>query len=154
MDDTKLLVDGVEIPSNEPTKVNFEELEKMGDAKEDEDDEDDDEDEDESIDEDDDEDDDDEPIEDDTKEKAFKSDVILDRKVNKKIMAQAAKDFAAKGRQRMDRSILKKKALEDSDNENAIYKSENIPRTKKLSKLEKKKSAKKEKRNSNRRLSH
>ncbi len=56
MDDTKLIVDGVEMTSNEPVKVNFEELEKEDESSEDdEEEEDDDDDEELTIDDEDDE---------------------------------------------------------------------------------------------------
>ena len=49
MDDTKLIVDGVEMTSNEPVKVNFEELEKEDVSSEDDEEEEDDDDDDEEL---------------------------------------------------------------------------------------------------------
>ena len=75
----------------------------------------------------------------------FKSDVVLNPKQSKKLKA-AEQQTALKEKQTTDRSSLKKKALEENDAEQEIYKREDIPRTKKLHKLELKKMFKKEKR--------
>jgi hypothetical protein len=71
--------------------------------------------------------------------------VVLNPKQSKKLKA-AEQQAALKENQKTDRSSLKKKAREKSDPEEDIYKQEDIPRTKKLHKIEKKKQFKKEKR--------
>ena len=52
-----------------------------------------------------------------------------------------------KEKQTTDRNSMKRKALEGSNDEEDIYKTEDIPRSKKLQKITKKKLVKKEKRN-------
>ena len=127
MDDTRIIVDGVEVEAQEPIKVNFEELEKS----------------DEEIEEDIDEtqyelniDDSDSEMSDDKEDKnaKFKSDVVLNPKLSKKLQLAEHK------------SALKRKAINMED-ENEIYESENIPRTKKMHKLEAKKKLKRAKKN-------
>ena len=126
IEDTKLVVDGIEISANEPTKVSFESIEK-----------------DEEIEEDGDQDNEDEAQKRMVKNAMFKTDVILNPKVNKKIKAQMLPD---QGDQKIARLSVKRKA-ESSDDEEEIYKTEDIPRTKKMLKIEMKKKLKKEKKN-------
>ena len=162
IDDTKLLVDGVEIKSSEPFKVNFEELEnipnqKMSDDEEEEEDDDEifelNDDSEENV-----------EIEDLNLEKAhnpnkvtFKSDVVLNTKKLRKIRAEEEKKSrentaiamgVARIKQTTNRIDMRKKIFEDKEDiEKQIYKSENIPRTKKLQKIEMKKQIKKLKKN-------
>ncbi|CAF0722774.1 unnamed protein product [Brachionus calyciflorus] len=125
IEDTKLVVEGMEIKPNEPIKVNFETLENE------------------------------EKIEDDSddneeeaekrmvKNASFKTDVILNPKVSKKIKAQMIPEESSFKKP----ESLKRKARDDSDDEDEIYKTEDIPRTKKMLKMEMKKKLKKEKKN-------
>lgn len=63
---------------------------------------------------------------------------MLNPKVNRKIKAQM---LVATGKQTSDKESLKRKEFESAD----IYKSEDIPRTKKMLKMEQKKKFKKDK---------
>jgi phage terminase small subunit len=71
--------------------------------------------------------------------------LVLNPKQNKKIKAQ--QKLTLKEKQTTDRNSMKRKALEGSNDEEDIYKTEDIPRSKKLQKITKKKLVKKEKRN-------
>ena len=119
IDDTKIIVDGLEASSTEPTKVNFDALEVETESSDEEIEEDEDEGEEE-------------------KNGGFKSDVTLNPKVNKKIQNEIKQLSASK-----------KRKANDTEDENEIYEAENIPRTKKMQKLNAKKKIKKEKRNGN-----
>ena len=163
IDDTKILVNGVEIQSNEPFRVNFEELENIPNQRMSDDEEEDDDNEeifelnDDSE----------ESVENDKDlnlEKAhnpnrvtFKSDVMLNTKKIRKIRAEEEKKSkentaiamgVARIKQTANRIDMRKKLFEDKEDlEKQIYKSENIPRTKKLQKIEMKKQIKKLKKN-------
>ena len=67
--------------------------------------------------------------------------MVLNKKQNKKIK------LTLKEKQTTDRNSMKRNALEGSNDEEDIYKTEDIPRSKKLQKITKKKLVKKEKRN-------
>lgn len=126
IDDTKVVVEAMEIKANEPVKVNFETLETE--EREDSENE----------------------NEDDVQKRMvenakFKTDVILNPKVNKKIKAQMLPDEDAVEKTKNQK--LKRKSTEMSDSEDAIYETEDIPRTKKMQKLEMKKKLKKQKKN-------
>lgn len=149
MDDTRVLVDGLEIKPTDPFKINFDELEKDSS--------------DEEIEEDSDEEvyelNDDEMEEDkeenDKKGVVFKSDVVLNTKQARKNKAAADSqpkndDYTGMTRQRQttDRMNLRKKMLkDDADIEKEIYNNADIPRTKKTQKAEMKKKNKKMRKN-------
>lgn len=130
IDDTKILVEGMEIKANEPVKVNFEafeneELEEALSENENED-----------------------SIQKRMIQNAiFKSDVVLNPKVNKKIKAQMLPENSIEPK--ANKQMSKRKSTEMSDSEDAIYQNEDIPRTKKMQKLELKKKLKKQKKNGN-----
>jgi nuclear GTP-binding protein len=155
MDDTKILVDGMECESNAPTKVNFDEIDQQGGEEEDSD-------EYEDI-EDDDDDDEDlelEKEEDSDEEEAaaaapakkvgtFKSDKhSLNKKVSNKIRRGEVVE-QSEDKQTNNRASLKRKATHDSEDSDDIYQAENIPRTKKMQKMEMKRKVKKAKRSGN-----
>ena len=120
--DTQIVVDGIETEATSPIKVNFDELADTSAMSEDE-----------------------KKNEEEKKPVEFKSDVVLNAKVNKKnkkASDTAADDDEMSGSQKRK---LSRAGLEYEDEEE-IYKSENIPRTKKAQKLEKKKQQKNEKR--------
>jgi len=144
MDDTKILVDGMEIQANEPFKVNFDELDKDSDIEEESDGE--------TYELNDDEMEDDSNEADDKEETIFKSDVVLNNKQIRKNKAEQAKKDAAeqdytgmtKSKQTNNRMDMRNKILEDKNNvEKEVYNTENIPRTKKIQKMEMKKRIKK-----------
>ncbi|RNA16431.1 guanine nucleotide-binding -like 3 -like protein [Brachionus plicatilis] len=128
IDDTKVIVEGIEIKPNEPVKVNFETFEKeetveLESENENEDD-----------------------IQKRMTENAvYKTDVILNPKVNRKIKAQMLPDESVEVKD--GKPKLKRKSAEMSDSEDAIYETEDIPRTKKMQKLEMKKKLKKQRKN-------
>jgi hypothetical protein len=154
IDDTKVIVNGVEFKSNEPTKVNFDEMEKE-EAEDSDDYEDIDDDEDEDDDSDDDDENDVELVEEEEEAPVVSKKVVkfvndaksLNRKVSNKIKADS--EVIESHKQTADRSLLKRKAI-DGENQNEIYQSENIPRTKKMQKMEMKKKIKKAKRSGKR----
>jgi nuclear GTP-binding protein len=137
IDDTKILVDGVECESNQPTKVNFDEIDQQEeDSDEYEDIEDDEDDEDEELDE-------EAPTK---KEAAFRSDKLsLNKKVSNKMRRGEVAEQSA-DKQTTNKASLKRKAAQDSEDSDDIYESENIPRTKKMQKMELKRKTKKAKR--------
>jgi hypothetical protein len=140
-------VTGIQMESNEPTKVNFEGLdsdEEGGDSEES----------DEEVyelNDDEMEADDDVDGAEDKGDVVFKSDVVLNPKKARKNKERAeAEDFTGMSgrRQTNDRMSMRKKILDDRNNvEKEVYSSENIPRTKKLQKLEVKKQLRKMKKN-------
>jgi nuclear GTP-binding protein len=125
IDDTKVLVDGIEIESSKSTLTSFDELESV--------------------------------IETDKKESIFKSDLALNPKVVKKNQKadqiekmDEDRDLLSLKLEAIKRKSSKaatKKSGKDSDNENDFYESENIPRSKKMHKMEIKKKVKKERKN-------
>ena len=89
---------------------------------------------------------------DDKKETIFKSDVVLNNKQIRKNKAEQAKKDAAeqdytgmtRSKQTNNRMDIRNKILEDKNNvEKEVYNTENIPRTKKIQKMEMKKQIKK-----------
>lgn len=150
MDDTRVRVDGHEVEAMDTFKVNFEELEKESEEDDSEDESEESDDEEYELNE--------EMEEDDSAVKdevEFKSDVVLNPKQQRKMKAEAdAKaaggDFTGmvKQRQTANRMDMRKKILEDKKNvEKDVYSTENIPRTKKVQKMEAKKQIKKMKKN-------
>lgn len=133
MDDTRVLVDGQEVQSMEPFKVNFNELEEESSDEEIEED---------SEDEEEYELNDDEMDEEDGKKGVvFKSDVVLNTKQARKNKAAATEDkngdYTGMGQQKQttDRMSMRKNILgAKNDVEKDIYNTENIPRTKKNAK--------------------
>jgi nuclear GTP-binding protein len=135
IDDTKILVHGLEAMSAEPIKVNFDRLEQENNDEDDKEDSDEYEDMEEA-----------EESEDEQKEIQFKSDVVLNPKLSKKLKEKNHLLLEQLGKQTNDKTAMKRKAI-DIDDENEIYEAENIPRTKKMQKLDKKREIKKAKRN-------
>lgn len=155
MDDTKLLVDGMQMESNEPTQCNFDGLDSDEEAEEDsegseiyelnED----------EMEDDDDDSDVENDVDENGNEVVFKSDVVLNPKKAKKNKDDEAKRLEAEDytgmsrrKQTTDRMSIRKKILDDKNNvEKEVYSTENIPRTKKLQKMEMKKQLRKMKKN-------
>lgn len=149
MDDTKVIVDGMQMESNEPTQVNFDGLDSDEESDEDSEDS-------EMYEMNEDEmEDDEEDAENGKSDVVFKSDVVLNPKKAKKNRDDEAKRIEAEDytgmsrrKQTTDRMSIRKKILDDKNNvEKEVYSTENIPRTKKLQKMEMKKQLRKMRKN-------